>query len=315
MFIALEGVDGSGKSTVADAVIKTIKKRFPDDDVEYLHFSQLKTDPIDEYALEFEGYAPNSGLHFVCDRLHWGETIYGPLYRGESALSKAAFRWVEMYLAARGATTWHVTAALETVQERLADRGEDYLAPEDVEYVWKRFTAVTETALTAGGTAYTDKWNVWDIAEAIVNDAAYKDQAAASVFDPHYIGRSLPTAILVGDVQGNSDPGVTAAPFMPRGASCGGFLMEALPEQWWWQLGICNANEIDLELVRETRFTPEFVALGSNASKALDVLAIEHGTVPHPQKVRRFNHGEQSQYGTLIRQAATDQKDYLSWPK
>lgn len=312
--IALEGPDGAGKSTLADAVIKTLKKRYPKDDIEYLHFSQLKQDPLDEYAFPFEGYEPDSGIHFVCDRFHWGELIYGPLYRSQSALSKAAYRWVELYLAARGATTWHVTASLETVQERLQTRGEDYLAPEDVEHVWGRFTAVSTTALTMGGTAYTDRWDTWDIADAIVNDAAYKDQAAAEVFQPEYIGRSLPTVVLVGDAQGNSDPGITKAPFMPRGGSCGTFLFEALPETWWHQLGIVNANEADLAKIYESRFEPTFVALGSNAAKALDALDLPHGTVPHPQKVRRFNHREQYSYGTLIRQAATDMGDYLKWP-
>lgn len=315
-FVILEGSDGSGKSTVAAAVIETLKKRYPKDKVKYLHFSQLKNDPIDEYALQFERYKPGSGKHIVCDRLHWGEMIYAPLYRGESALSRAAFRWVDMYLAARGATTWHVTASLETVQNRLRLRGEDYLQPEDVEHVWRRFRGVAETSLTAGGTAYTDKWNVWDIAEAVVNDAVYKESTASEVFQKEYIGRALPSVLLVGDAQGNSDPGVTAAPFMPRGKSCGTFLMEALPEKWWHQVGIVNANEVDLKKTVAALYDPAVVALGKAAHEALTELDIAHGSVPHPQKVRRFNHSEQSQYGTVIRQAAeADAKDYLSWPK
>lgn len=315
MIVILEGVDGSGKSTLADAVIETIKKRYPDDDIEYIHSSQLEADPIDEYALEFEAYVPGQGHHFVIDRLHWGETIYGELYRGGSALTPAAFRWVEMYLKARGATTWHVSADLETVENRLRTRGEDYLESRDVEFVWSEFQKLADSALTCGGSALTDRFTVWDWAEQIVNDAVYNETEAANVYRPEYIGRALPTVLLVGDAQGNSDPGVTKAPFIARGKSSGVFLFGALPELWWHQLGVVNAHETDLNKLIDDLYYPAVVALGVSASDELDRLGIKHGTVPHPQKIRRFNHSMQSQYGGLIRTASTDGNNHLSWPK
>lgn len=314
MFISLEGCDGAGKSTLVEAIIRQIEYRFPGEDIETLHYSQLKNDPLDEYALKFEDYRPRSGRHIICDRWAWGETIYGPLYRFESALTPAQFRWTEMYMKARGGTTWHVTADLEIIQNRLRVRGEEYLQTHDVQHVWEGFRAVAEGALTTGGTAETDKADVDFIAEAIVNEAFYSETAVLDVFRPEYIGRALPTVLLVGDVQGNSDPGATKAPFMPRGASSGSFLLDALPERWWHQVGIVNAQETDVNDLLDKLFFPTVVALGKNASEALKELGIDHGVVPHPQKIRRFHNKRQDEYGRLIRQTSEKKGDHLSWP-
>lgn len=314
MFIALEGCDGAGKSTLVEAIIREIEYRFPGEDIETLHYSQLKNDPLDEYALKFEDYRPRSGKHIICDRWAWGETIYGPLYRGESALTKAQFRWTEMFMKARGGTTWHVSADLETIQNRLRVRGEEYLQPDDVQHVWEGFNRLAESALTAGGTAMTDEADAKRLAEIIIDEAFYAETSALEVFRPEYIGRALPTVLLVGEKQGNSDPGATAAPFMPRGSSSGTFLLEALPELWWHQVGIVNAQETDVVELLDALFFPAVVALGKNASDTLDAMGIEHSVVPHPQKVRRFHNNRRDEYGRLIRQTSEKRGNHLSWP-
>jgi hypothetical protein len=314
MFIACEGVDGAGKSTLIEEITRQIEYRFPGEDIETIHYSQLKKDPLDEYALRFEDYRPRSGKHIICDRWAWGETIYGPLYRGSSALGVGQLRWTEMFMKARGATTWHVSAGLETIQNRLRLRGEEYLQPDHVEHVWEGFSRLAENCLTTGGTAMTDEAPPNRLAEIIVDEAFYSETSSLEVFSPEYIGRALPTVLLVGDIQGNSDPGATAAPFMPRGTSSGTFLLESLPERWWHQVGIVNAQETDLNDLLDKLLYPAVTALGSNASKALDELGIEHSTVPHPQKVRRFHNKRQDEYGRLIRQTTEKKGDYLSWP-
>lgn len=314
MFIILEGCDGAGKSTLSDAIVREIEYRFPGEDIETVHSSQLKNDPIDEYALEYEAYEPGAGQHFVVDRLHWGEMIYGPLYRNKSALSEGAFRWVEMYLKARGATTWHVSAALETVENRLRTRGEDYLQSHHVEHVWSRFNGLAERTLTCGGTAMTDQYAAADLAKVIVDEAIYSETTASDVFRPEYLGRPLPSVLLVGDKQGSSDPGATAAPFMPRGTSCGQFLLEALPELWWFQVGIVNVYETDVPDLLDKLYYPYVVAMGAFATKELHKLGIEHAVVPHPQKIRRFHNRQQREYGGLIRTVHTTKEKHLSWP-
>ena len=314
MFIACEGTDGAGKTTLIKAIIREIEYRFPGEDIETIHYSQLRNDPLDEYALKFEDYQPRSGKHIICDRWAWGETIYGPLYRGKSAVTPAQFRWAEMFMQARGGTTGHVSASLETIENRLRIRGEEYLQPEDVEFVWRGFNSLSENALTAGGTAMTDEASSERLAEIIVDEAFYAETSALEAFRPEYIGRALPTVLLVGDIQGNSDPDATKAPFMPRGTSCGSFLLESLPELWWHRVGIVNAQETDLNDLLDKLFYPVVVALGKNAAEALEELGVEHSVVPHPQKIRRFHNGRQDEYGRLIRQATEKKGNYLAWP-
>lgn len=314
-FIILEGVDGAGKTTLATAVRRNLQERFPGQLVHTIHRSQLERDAIDEYALDIEEYAPNSGHHVIADRWHWGETIYGPLYRDKSALDEGAFRWVELFLKARGATTWHITADLETIQNRLRTRGEDYLASHDVETVWTGFTEVAEKSLLYGGTAYTDQLTVEKIAELIVDEAIWTEDRSCPPFRPEYIGRHLPNVLLVGDVKGNAEPGVTKAPFIARGQSSGKFLFEALPDLWWHGAGVVNANETDINSLHEQLFEPPIVALGMNASEKLNELGLDHAIAPHPQKIRRFHHGEKAAYGRLLRQLSQEGGNRLTWPK
>ncbi len=309
----MEGVDCAGKSTLADAIVKEIQYRLPGQDIKQIHSSQLKNDPLDEYALRFEDYEPGQEMHYVVDRLHFGELVYGPLYRGGSALTEAQYRWTELYLKARGATTWHVSAGLETIENRLRIRGEDYLQSHHVEHVWTAFQKIAEKSLTTGGTAMTDEAPADVLASIIVDEAIYSDSTALEAFRPEYIGRALPTVLLVGDTQGNSDPGATLAPFLPRGTSCGTFLLDALPEMWWHQVGIVNAHDTDLPELLDCLYYPSVVALGQNASDALTALDIEHKIVPHPQWVRRFKNSYGDRYGAQIRALATGQESNITW--
>ena len=314
-FIALEGCDGAGKSTLADSIEAELNRRFPGEPVERLHRSQLTRDPLDEYALDVEHYVPGQGRHIIADRWHWGETIYGPLYRGESALTEAGFRWAELFLRARGVTVWHVTAGLETIQNRLRVRGEDYLQTHDVEYVWKGFKKCASKSLLTGGTAETDVKDIEWLTERIVAEAIWSEDRATPVFRPEYIGRHLPNSILVGEKKGDAEPGVTAAPFIARGQSSGTFLLSALPDLWWNSVGIVNALETDVPSLVEDMFEPSVVALGAKASEALDNAGVKHAIVPHPQKIRRFHNAQKAAYGALIKRVSIEGGNELSWPK
>ncbi len=315
-FIILEGCDGAGKSTLAEAVIAELKYRYPDDEVEYLHKSQLERDPLDEYALDVEDYAPGSGKHIVADRWHWGELVYGPLYRDDSALTTGGFRWVELFLKARGATVWHVTASLETLRERLRVRGEDYLEDRDVEHVWRSFAAVSEKSVLMGGTADTTERTADELAAEIVSEAVWVQDRAAAVFRPEYIGPHLPHVLLVGEQQGNAEPGVTKAPFIARGKSSGTFFLESLPELWWMRVGIVNAKETDVKSLAAELFDPPVVALGLEASEAVDDQGVDdHSIVPHPQKIRRFFHKQQAEYGALLKTVSVEGGNKITWPK
>ncbi len=309
----LEGCDGSGKSTLANAIAQRIRTERPEDVVTQIHSSQLKRDPLDEYGLDFQDYEPGDGTHYVIDRLHFGELIYGPLYRDKSALDAGGFRWVEMFLRARGAVTFHVSADLETIRQRLSERGEDYLQDADVEHVWRTFHDITEESLTCEGVALTDQGTPEHLAELCVMAAEHRDREAQTVFRPSYIGRALPTVLLVMDGADSTFEDITAAPFVPREKSSGSALMNALPAMWWHQLGIVDTEDLDIAELHADLFAPAVIALGEAASKKLTEANIEHSVVPHPQTIIDYNDETKTEYGKLLREASTEQGDYLAW--
>lgn len=182
MLICLEGVDGAGKSTLAAAIMKVIEKQYPEDTVEYLHASQITGTVYEEYENPLKDYVPGTGRHIVIDRWHVGEQIYGPLYREVSKFeeSPGAYAAIEMFLASKGARLWVVTQTLETLQERLAARGEDYLQEKHVDFVRTSFSELGKESMIFANEISPADENVYDFAEHMVVDAEYAEMRAAS---------------------------------------------------------------------------------------------------------------------------------------
>src|SRR4051812_12260533 len=127
--ILLEGVDGSGKSTLVDDFLLQLPHTG-------IHFSRgpLKLHPLIDYLLPLVDYRP--GIDIVCDRWHLGELVYGPLYRARSRLTPAMELYIDLFLESRGALKLWVDTPFEQVQTRLKIRGEDFLQEQHVRLVW-----------------------------------------------------------------------------------------------------------------------------------------------------------------------------------
>ena len=141
--IILEGVDGAGKTTVADLIAAKYSELGYS--VCYLHYSQLKRDPFDEYTEPFLYFAENTLV--LVDRSYQSELIYAPLYRGASAINLKLLGELETLYLGTGAVFAHVTAELDAVYDRLSDRGEDYLRTSDVEAVHSAYTDFFEETI------------------------------------------------------------------------------------------------------------------------------------------------------------------------
>lgn len=131
--ILLEGVDGAGKSTLADTIAdiqKSMNKK-----VTVLHRGPMKGSVLEEYIDPLLDYDPASGETLILDRWHVGEMIYGPLYRGKTALSPGWAMYIENLLAARGAAKVVMTTNLDTLAKRLVAKKEDFLQPEHLAHV------------------------------------------------------------------------------------------------------------------------------------------------------------------------------------
>lgn len=318
MFAIFEGGDGVGKSTLAEAVAERIQELHPDDKVEMLHRSQLKRPPTHEYAFDVDDYRPGTGRHLVCDRWHVGEMVYGPLYRdaGEyGAMGEASFRWIDLYLRTRGANLWLVDHPNQKVRERLAIRGEDYLLPKDLDWCLDRFRDVTPRSGAYRGRIDTSLEPMDKILDGVMRHLTWSDNDLSRFAPfPGYVGASRIMYLLVGEKHGGQPPHMSESAFIPTGANSSVFLLEALPERMWKDVGLVNAYETDVrELLMTFDVKPSVVALGRAASANLAALDIDHGVVPHPQYVRRFANSKKSEYGELIKHVAHTEEQRFSW--
>jgi thymidylate kinase len=128
MLIIVEGPDGVGKTTLVESIADYTSG------VHVLHRGPPVGDPLVEYTFEDLDDYHWSGI-WVCDRWHWGELVYGPYYRGRSELGWSGFRQVDDYLLSKGAVIAYLTEPVETLAERVAGRGDDYIKVDDLPYL------------------------------------------------------------------------------------------------------------------------------------------------------------------------------------
>lgn len=313
LLILLEGVDGGGKSTLADALTKAYRKRQPDGSVTLLKKGQpeLGVSGIDEYELPLEDLDLRAKIlttdHLVImDRWHVGERIYGPLYRGVSRLTDGEILHVELLLTSLNTVKVLVQPQdWSEVARRLRRRGEDFLKPEHVHSVHRCY----ESHASKYGYRRADSSQVDNLLQSAEMYA--DDQAAPSLTQlPGFLGNPWATRLLVGDRRNSSLSYVEAThkrAFTPTNrAGSSSYLLDSMIRAGLSQnIGLVNAYEdgIDVNLVKTLSevHVSKVVALGAMASTKLTDLGIEHATVPHPQWWRRFRHKDMQGYVDLLR--------------
>ena len=309
MLIAVEGGDGTGKTTFCNALAELVPN------AERLHFGQPKHESIFHEYECIDDYKPGQGRHIISDRYHLGELIYGPLYRGGSKLDGPGLLHVELYLRAKGALLVHLTAAAETIYARIydetADRDEDFLQKMHVETVLRSYSKYTtqtrlKTLHFANGEHVGTEWTI-SMAKRIERRARHLASYNT------YVGYEDPSLLLVGETHGRLNQGHAAA-FVPYPATSGHYLLSSLLAVGCPRIGLVNALQDDVDSLWRALGCPPVVALGRVASKELTKVGIVHGAVPHPQFIRRFHHGKSEEYGRLILKVSNTREDQGSWP-
>lgn len=303
MLIILEGVDGAGKSTTADAIARLLPG------ATRLHKGPMTADAITEYEDPLASYRPGSETHVICDRWHVGELVYGPVLRGKARMTLAERRHIDLFLAARGAVVVHVTASMSTIRQRLSTRGDDLVTLDQIDELNDRYFDVVQHLDVVHGRLYTEAdENIYAQLQVLAGTAlAHEMRTAPLVEFPTYIGAANPTLLLLGERRNTFD---RPSAFVPAPNTSGAYLLEHLPEDVFatW-LGIANACEEDIGKLWETLGRPAVVALGRAAAEQCRQAELPHGVVPHPQYVRRFHHHHGRRYGAMIREAAQYQED------
>lgn len=327
MFIVLEGTDASGKSSLA----LEIKKLLDLDELspaKTIEFHKGRPEELTrrwaltEYAISVEDL-DTRGRNIVADRWHWGEITYAPTKRPETntdgygLLGVPGWRWVELFLASRGVTQYWVHQPLDVIVSRLSSRGDDFVAASELREILSRYeSAATMSSFNAQEVVPPEGLeNLSALAAEMIRTAStISDFSKRLAPFPEYIGSAMPRVLLVGDKR--NDPSVTCLPFMPVDGNSGDFLMSALPEGLWRDVGIVNAGDIhDARLVElwEVLRRPRIIALGRMAEREIRSCGLHaHGytALPHPQYVRRFHHKDKFEYGLAIESFALNDMVY-----
>lgn len=315
--ILLEGVDGGGKSTLADRIADTFTFLTEDEPEPpaLIRIHKGKPTPgldaFQEYELPLERFDLRDLVRskrdlVIMDRWAAGEIPYGNLYRGSSRLDDAGMLHVEMTLSAFGAVKVLVQPEdVDIVKMRLRERGEDFLQPQHVNQVHRWYEALRKLH---GYVRVTDTAPSELI--QLARDRALGDDPKPPQSWPGYVGSAVPRLLLVGD-QRNDGPRARhefVRAFTPcvNGSSAHYLLQTLVLANLTMDVGIVNAHEpgVDLALIDKIEPRPAVVALGRLASKTLMDAGVEHEAVPHPQWCRRFRHRQMGWYAQEIRKAA-----------
>lgn len=279
--LILEGPDGAGKSTL----LNQLKGETALQGAVFLHHGAYPECGSAELFMKFvDSLRPLlEGRDVVLDRCWHSEPIYGPVYRGQSRLTRAQVRMLDRIAITYSARLALCLPALETCLEVFNSRhGEEMLDNTD------QLRAVYQQYATWPNQLPTVIYN-WQEPEAEVTYERLLTPATA-----------VPQFVLVGDSPGPEHlVGFEHVPFVSASYNgCSWWLAEQLdsigvPER---DLRFINAHQAD---GTETDPTEVFnlgpqivVALGTEATFWCQRHGIVCEAVQHPQYHKRFKHNQ-----------------------
>lgn len=287
MITILEGPDGGGKSTLARALADRYGWSV-------YHQGPYDQDVIQETIEKVRG--ANLPTPAVFDRLHVGERVYGPVYRGEDLLGAAGHRALDRWLVGLGAVVVVCYPGLGACVEAWRARREREMLDDEEQLaeVARRFV---DPYLPAGW--HNDGSVPWTVHN-------YQHESPAALVERL---RPLRPPLNAGPGVGWFRPGnvlvVAEKPSEGEGAGlpfvsshgCSRWLNEKLAERWvreehlYW----VNARHAD-----DVATAPDFledlepssvVALGAVAAEWCEEVArVPYERFDHPQYHKRFHH-------------------------
>lgn len=329
MFIAIEGSDGSGKSSLIDAIKEELYNQRADLSHITLHHKgrppeETRECLLSEYVLSLQDANLQDEFH-LADRWHWGERTYAPIKRphtntdGYGLLGIAGWRWVELFMQSRGMAQFFLYQNLETIKTRVSSRGDDFIDVSELESIYNAYNETSKVAVLAEtllpGDASLSELPAF--ASHIVDVARIISKRASALQKfPQYIGAVKPKVLLIGSEREDTD---TVLPFLPTANSDGDFLLSSLPEDLWKHVGIVNAQKIlpsDLSELRKTLGNPPIAALGRTAVRSIlksTIYVDDYVTIQHPQAVQEYADVYKKQYGEVIRDISNNVKPSSKW--
>jgi hypothetical protein len=320
MLILLCGTDYGGKSALA-AAIKAYWDGIATEPASLIHTGP--PDPPDrcvyqEYELQLDAKANRilSPDHLIIlDRWHLGDRIYGPKYRGFARYTEGGLLHTEMVLSSLGTVKVICSPPLEAVQERVKNRGDDYIDISDLPRIHAEYLNHGRDYGYSFLNGDEDKDGSGWLIPHLFSTAQYQAACAKELADVSagtYTGAIWPGCILAGDELGGTPEaqrryGGFTRPFTPASpATSSEWLMSALFKTGYrTSTGLVNVNHpgVDVEAIAELRSNAGWVALGARASSNLTGHGIPHERVTHPAFERRFRHSQHDDYAAALSRA------------
>lgn len=295
MIITLEGADYTGKTTLANELVKL--------GFAYRHEGPPETtDLFTHYTSLLMGVQP--GQDVVFDRLHLGELAYGPAMRGRSLISTYQARLLNRLLFARGGILVLCTAAPAAIISgwRARQRTEYVDGQAKLERVIQAYVGLWLDELKGHPQVWRYPLQNWK-GQADAYAAQLQSLKSISVdLTAVYGAAGAPRAkyLIVGErVNGPWDVAFHA----DRCSSL--FLNHALWRAGYREPELLLVNAVD-HRGKSRDFSPlavgrTVVALGRVAQRACQGLGVPHLAAPHPQYWKRFKQGQEASYIDLFR--------------
>ncbi len=297
MIIILEGPDGAGKTTLADELVDRYG-------FNYQHQGPYPEIPGKGIVRQnVEKILATAKQPTVFDRLHVGERVYGPVYRGTDRLGAHGHRAVDRYLAGRSAV---LVVVLDDEHEiikcwRARQSSEMYKDEDKLREVCRRYSD-GDLIVTSYLPATMYRWRTGSTAERLMR---WVRKNAPPLNRGPGIGWFKPGNVLVVGEQAGGDRSINA-PFVDDGG-CSAWFNQLLvdnhvpeSELYWINALTLDGALTDARFLRDLR-PRAVIALGKWAQRWVDEVDVSYPLdltgakiyrYAHPQHHKRFKHKE-----------------------
>jgi hypothetical protein len=286
MIVIFEGPDGSGKSALAE--------RFKETGFHAHHEGPPQRQDLLQYYAELVLNAHDMRQKTVFDRLHLGETIYGPLMRGRDLIGGAMGVTIfNRLLSAVGADVIICLPRYETCLSHWSSRSEYVISEEIFKRVYRGYENLRENY-------FCYDWETMSIASVYSHLARFRRTAPEGV-----IGSVNPTFLFVGE---RANHPTLDLPFFGI-TNSSSFLNQCLWDAGYqeWEMAFVNAYTIagvrrPLGPIAAELRPRKIISLGKAADDVVKWSGLSgQAHVHHPQYWKRFRSNDRDEYVESLR--------------
>lgn len=283
MIVIVEGVDGTGKTTLAQRIMSHLESDKSFSGCRYRHTGAPDRPVIEEYILPYLGLRPGID-HMVMDRLYWSNIVYAPKYRKRIETDETKRKFFDLFWAARGAVAVYCHQSPDVIHDRLTARGEDYTDLNDIPELLEAYDDVLKkTFLEAISLKLHEMTDYGSTINTIVDTArqAEKNAKTWNGAFPYFLGNPAPDVVIcVGE-----DDSLLLSGLEDRDEeNCLKALLTYVPAMAWHSTAVVNPSLMPPVFFSKLKKT-KTVAVGRSVSDFLVRKRIPHGGIARPETV------------------------------